>query len=103
MIKVSVYYPNTSEGHFDLDYYQHKHVPMVLERCAGAIKRGEIEVGIAGGEPGSQPPFRIAAHLLFDSLESMQGSFGRHLPAIVADVPNYTNIEPTVQISEVLA
>ena len=102
MIKLSVLYPEAPEARFDLAYYTERHVPLVLARCGNAIKRGEIERGIAGMEPGSTPPFRIAAHLVFDSAESMQASFGRHLPEFLADLPNFTNIQPTVQISELL-
>lgn len=39
-------------------------------------------------------------HLLFDSIEAFQTSFGPHAQAIENDVPNYTNTEPIVQISE---
>jgi uncharacterized protein (TIGR02118 family) len=102
MIKVLVLYPNTPDGRFDLEYYQTRHVPMVIDRCAGAIVRGEIERGVSGFEPGSPAQFCIGAHLIFESAESMQQSFGRHLPEFIADLPNFTNIQPTVQISEVL-
>jgi uncharacterized protein (TIGR02118 family) len=102
MIKVSVLYPNANGGRFDLDYYRNIHVPLVFERCGDAIKRGEMEQGIAGADASSPPPFRIAAHLVFDSAESMQASFGRHLPEFVADLPNFTDIQPMVQVSEVL-
>ena len=102
MIKLTVLYPEAPDARFDLAYYTDTHVPLVLERCGDAIRRGEIERGIAGMEPGSAPPFRIAAHLVFDSTESMQATFGRHLPEFLADLPNFTNIQPTVQISELL-
>jgi len=102
MIKISVLYPNGPDARFDFEYYQHRHVPLVIERCAGAVLRGEIERGIAGAEPGSPAPFCVAAHMIFDSVQSMQESFGKHLAEFVADVPNFTNIQPTVQISEVV-
>ena len=102
MIKVSVLYPNTPDGWFDLDYYQRTHVPLVLQRCGDAIKRGEIERGIAGGDAASPAPFRITAHLLFESLESMQGSFGHHTAEFLADLPNFTDIQPVLQVAEVL-
>jgi hypothetical protein len=35
-------------------------------------------------------------------MESFQNSFGPNAEAIMADAPNYTNAEPTVQISEVI-
>ncbi len=40
-------------------------------------------------------------HLLCDSIEAFQASFGLHAQAILGDIPNYTNTQPTVQISEV--
>jgi uncharacterized protein (TIGR02118 family) len=40
-------------------------------------------------------------HLLFDSVEAFQQSFGPHAETIVGDIPNYTNTQPTIQLSEV--
>jgi uncharacterized protein (TIGR02118 family) len=40
-------------------------------------------------------------HLYFDSVEAFQAAFGPHAPAIMADIPNYTDIQPVIQISEV--
>ena len=102
MIKVSVLYPNTPDGKFDMEYYQSYHVPLVFNRCGDAIKRGEIERGIGGLEPGSDPTFCVAAHMLFDSKESMEETFVANMQEFAADLPNFTNIYPTVQISEVL-
>jgi uncharacterized protein (TIGR02118 family) len=102
MIKMSVLYPNTPEGKFDLEYYTKQHIPLVTQWCEGAIKKGEVERGIAGATPGSEAPYCVAAHLFFDSTESMEQSFYRHLPKIIADMPNFTNLQPVVQISEVM-
>jgi uncharacterized protein (TIGR02118 family) len=40
-------------------------------------------------------------HLLFDSVEAFQQAWGPHAEAIVGDVPNYTNTQPAIQVSEV--
>jgi uncharacterized protein (TIGR02118 family) len=40
-------------------------------------------------------------HLYFDSLADFQAAFGPHAKDIMADIPNYTDIQPTIQISEV--
>src|SRR5260370_32322716 len=40
-------------------------------------------------------------HLYFDSVAEFQSAFGPHANAIVADIPRYTDIQPTFQISEV--
>jgi uncharacterized protein (TIGR02118 family) len=42
------------------------------------------------------------SHLLFDSIESFEGSFGPHAEAILGDVPNFTNTDPVLQISSVV-
>jgi hypothetical protein len=40
-------------------------------------------------------------HILLDALGELPRAFAPHVPKFLADVPNYTNIEPVVQISEV--
>jgi uncharacterized protein (TIGR02118 family) len=40
-------------------------------------------------------------HLYFESAAEFQTTFGPHAVVIMADIPNYTDIQPTIQISEV--
>ncbi|MFT6679278.1 MAG: hypothetical protein ACJAZG_001956, partial [Granulosicoccus sp.] len=47
-------------------------------------------------------PYAAMGNMYFESMESFQNSFGPNAEAIMADAPNYTNAEPTVQISEVI-
>jgi uncharacterized protein (TIGR02118 family) len=101
MIKVSVFYANEEGKKFDMDYYLNSHLPMVQEKLGDAIKGGAVEQGLSGVEPGSPATYATMAHLLFDSVEAFQSAFGPHAEAIMADVPNYTDIQPTFQISEV--
>jgi uncharacterized protein (TIGR02118 family) len=101
MIKVSVLYPNEEGKKFDMDYYLNSHIPMVQEKLGDALKGGAVEQGLGGAEPGSSAIYVAMAHLLFDSVETFQSAFGPHSEAIMADVPNYTDILPTIQISEV--
>ena len=101
MIIVSVLYPNGPGSKFDLDYYLQRHVPMVQQRLGAALKRVAVERGLAGGAPGAPAPFLAMAHLYFDSVEAFQSAFGPHAGAILADVPNYTNTTPVIQIGEV--
>ena len=96
MIKVSVLYPNRPDGHFDMEYYQTRHVPMVLERCGSVVKPGGIERGLGDA------PFCVAGHLLFESRQAMDDALGRHLPEFLADIPNFTNVQPTIQVAEVV-
>jgi uncharacterized protein (TIGR02118 family) len=101
MIKVSVFYPNNVGSKFDIDYYCNRHIPMVRQKLGTACKGAAVEQGIAGPTPGSRPAFVAMGHIYFDSVEAFQTAFGPHADAIMADIPNYTDIEPTLQISEV--
>jgi uncharacterized protein (TIGR02118 family) len=61
-----------------------------------------VEGGVAGATPGSAPAFLAMGHLLFDSVEAYQNSLGPHTTEMVADIPNYTNIQPVIQMSQVM-
>jgi uncharacterized protein (TIGR02118 family) len=101
LIKVSVLYPNTKDCKFDMNYYVNRHMPMVQEKLGAACKSMAVEQGIAGGAPGAPATYVAMGHLYFDSTDSFQTAFTPHAQAIMGDIPNYTDIQPTIQISEV--
>ena len=101
MIKVSVFYPKTDSSSFDMDYYCNSHIPMVQEKVGAALKKVAVEGGLGGGTPDAPPPYAAMGHLYFDTIEAFQSSFGPHAAAIMADVPNYTDVAPVVQVSDV--
>jgi uncharacterized protein (TIGR02118 family) len=101
MIKVSVFYPNSEGSTFDLDYYVNKHMPMVASEVGPALKGTGVEAGLAGGAPGAPAPYACIGTLIFDSVEAFQTSFGPKAGTIMADIPNYTNVAPVIQISEI--
>jgi uncharacterized protein (TIGR02118 family) len=41
------------------------------------------------------------AHLSFDSADAFEKAFAPHAKEIMSDIPNYTKIEPVLQISDV--
>jgi len=101
MVKLSVMYPNQEGTNLDMTYYCNRHIPMVRQLLGSTLKGVSVEQGISGEEAGSPAPYLAMGHLLFDSLEAFQTTFGPHAQAIVGDIPNYTNSEPIVQIGEV--
>ena len=101
MVKVSVFYPNGNGKAFDMEYYCKRHIPLVQRLLGSALKGASVDAGVSGEEPGSRPLYIAMGHLLFDSLQSFQTSFGAHVDEIIADIPNYTNVKPTIQISEI--
>ncbi len=101
MIVVSVMYPD-AEGHkFDMAYYCAKHMPMVQLKLGPACKRVNVLQGLGGDRPGTKPTYSAIGPLWFDSVEAFEGAFGPHAAAILADIPNYTNSQPVIQINEV--
>lgn len=101
MIKVSVLYPNNPGVRFDLHYYCTQHMDIVRKCLGDACKGIAVDQGLASADPGSRAPFVAMGHLYFDSLESFQHSFAPHAERIMGDLPNYTDSQPLIQISEV--
>lgn len=101
MIKVSVLYPNREGMKFDTVYYLDHHIPMVRQLMGSSLKGVSVEQGISGEQPGSPAPYVTTCHLLFDSVQAYQTSFGPHAQEIIEDIPKYTNAEPLIQIGEV--
>ena len=101
MIRVTVLYPNNSGSTFDMDYYLTKHMPMVGARLKPALKSMTVDNGISGAQPGTGAANRVITTLSFDSMETFESAFIPHAAEIQGDIPRFTNIVPTVQISEV--
>ena len=99
MIKVSVYYPNTPGSTFDMDYYINTHMGICRDQLGPALKGVQVEEGLGGAAPGAPATYVAIGHLLFDSVEAFSTAFAPAAAAITGDIPNYTNVEPTIQVS----
>ncbi len=103
MIRVSVLYPNEPGARFDHQYYATTHVQLLNETLATAgLVRVEIDRGVAGGSEESPAPYIAVGHLVFESVEAFGSAMTAHGDALAADMPNYTDLKPSVQISEIL-
>ena len=92
MIKVSVMYPSGDDATFDMDYYKTKHMEIVDRTIKPA--KWDIESGING-------PYIAVGNLYFESIEAMQAGLANQGEAL-ADIPNFTNAESAVQVSQML-
>ena len=93
MIRFSVLYPATDGARFDHDYYREKHVPLAAR--SWNPKRVEIDKGVSG-------PYVAAVHFVFESSDALQAALGsEQTGAIMADVANYTDVQPVIQTSEI--
>ena len=102
MIKVSVMYPNQTGARFDHTYYRDKHMPLVKDRMGDGCLFYTVDKGLAGGAPGTPPTYIGMCHIFAESVESFQAAFGPHAKEILGDIPNYTDLSPVMQISEVV-
>ena len=103
MICVSVLYPSGPGKHFDHEYYERKHRPLVLDRLSShGITRYEIQQGLSGLGPGSEPMFACVGNLYFNAVSEFQQGMTAHGAELQADIPNFTDIQPQFQISEVV-
>src|SRR5215467_1540364 len=102
MIKVSVMYQNKPNVWFDHDYYRTKHLPLIKSRMGAALKYYTIDKGLADRNGKSPGAYVAMCHLLCDSVDEYQSSFGPHALEIDGDIRNFTDVAPIVQISEVV-
>jgi uncharacterized protein (TIGR02118 family) len=101
-IKVSVLYPNGDGKKFDMDYYINVHIPLVSKLLDSALIGATVENGLGSAAPNTPPPFLAMGNLYFTNMGTFENSFGPNAETLMADLPNFTNIEPIIQISEVM-
>ena len=102
LIKVSVMYSYKPNVRFDHDYYRTKHLPLIKSRMGAALKYYTIDKGLADRNGKSPGAYVAMCHLLCDSVDEYQSSFGPHAHEIEGDIRNFTDVTPIIQISEVV-
>jgi uncharacterized protein (TIGR02118 family) len=101
MIKVAILYPNGQGKTFDMDYYSTKHMPMAASLFGDSLKAMAIDKGLASGTPDTPLPYLAIGYFYFETMSSCQNTMKAHSAKLRADVANYTNVKPVIQISEV--
>jgi uncharacterized protein (TIGR02118 family) len=100
IMRVSIYYPSHDGSTFDADYYLSSHMPLVREKLGSALLRDEVWRG--AGEGSSPAPYEVVLHMHCADAESFNAAFAPHAKVLTADIPNYTNITPVIQLEETL-
>jgi uncharacterized protein (TIGR02118 family) len=100
MVRATFSYLNTPSTHFDFSYYVEQHIP----RARGLLNplRVEVDRCLSGEERGSLPRYICVVYLYFASLEDYLSALSAHGDELGRDVPNYTNAELEVLVSEVI-
>lgn len=100
MVRISVLYPNKPGSHFDVEYYLNTHMPMAASLLGDAITGTSVDIGRPG--PDGQPaPFAAIAAFTAETVETFMQAFMPSMGQLQRDIPNYTDIEPVIQISDI--
>ena len=62
----------------------------------------EFDKGVSD-PAGGKAPYVAIAYLKFNSADAFQKALAKHGAEIIGDIPNYTKIEPIMQVNEVMA
>ncbi|MGO9340169.1 MAG: EthD family reductase [Terracidiphilus sp.] len=100
MIKVTFLYPNKPGSRFNAEYYIDVHMPLAIRLLGSALKGVSAEIGLSSAMPDSPPPNAAIASFTFESVEAFSAAVMPHYKELQSDIPNYTDIEPIVQISD---
>jgi uncharacterized protein (TIGR02118 family) len=102
MFRVVILYPKSSDTRFDLDYYQKHHIPLVREIFKGSsLVKIEVDEGLANAFPDQSVPFVSISYFHFENIEDFQLRMAQRGGEIIGDMPNYTNVQPMIQIDRV--
>lgn len=103
MIRVLVLYPHEEGATFDHTYFMEKHLPMVKERLEPrGLLRIEVDKGISATDPNAPPAYSVMNSLMFNTISEVHQAFIAEGRAVMGDIPNYTNTNPTIQINEIV-
>jgi uncharacterized protein (TIGR02118 family) len=98
---ITVLYPNGPDIKFDFDYYAAKHAPLIKRLYGKGIAKIELRRGVAT-QDGSPVPFVAVINIWIGSQKAFDAAAAKHAATLVADVPNFTNGKPVIQIDEIV-
>lgn len=101
MVRVSIFYPSKPGARFDVDYYLNTHMPLAIGTLGSAIKAVSVEIGLISGQPDQPPPFTAICAFTCDTVADFTAAFLPNADVLQGDIPNYTDIAPIIQVSEI--
>jgi uncharacterized protein (TIGR02118 family) len=98
---ITVLYPNRLDVKFDFDYYQSKHIPLIKRLYGRGIAKIELRRGVST-QDGSPIPYVAVINIWIGSQKAFDDATAKHAQELIADVPNFTNARPVIQIDEIV-
>jgi uncharacterized protein (TIGR02118 family) len=103
MHRLTVLFPAKDDETFDYNYYFNNHHKLVVSRLKPeGLVSCEFDKGVSD-PAGEKAPYLAIAYLKFKSVEELQKALAKHGAELVGDFPNYTKIQPIMQVNEVMA
>lgn len=102
MVLATVLYPNQEGSCFDHVYYMAKHSALVRQRWEPmGLTEARFLRGL-GTPDGKAAPYQVIALLTFSSADALQKAVAAYGAEIFSDIPNFTDVQPIVQVNEAL-
>ena len=99
---VTVLYPNTDGVRFDFDYYVKHHLPMIQRAHGPAVSSIVLRRGTETPD-GGKPPYVATLTITIRDQAAFDRNEEVHRDGMIADVPNFSNVFPVIQIDEIVA
>ena len=105
---MTIVYPAGDDIKFDADYYRDHHLKLIMKLYGSSIRRFELRTvppmpaPAIPPAPGAPPPpkFSAAVNIWIANFDAFNANNAKHGPELVADVPHFTNAQPTIQFDE---
>jgi len=91
MLVITILYPRTDDSTFDMDYYTGTHMPLFADVLGDACQ-GWGAATIPEGKYAAMGWAMVSSQDAFNAAMASRGG------EVMADVPNYTNVQPELLV-----
>ena len=103
MIRITALYRNSPEARFDFDYYLKTHMKLSKDRLTDyGMLSYEVEKCLRTMN-GDEPDYVCITHADFENMDGLSKGLDAHGNELMADISNYTNVDPEIEVCEVVA
>ncbi|GGB35832.1 hypothetical protein GCM10011316_04950 [Roseibium aquae] len=99
-ISLQVLYPAGPGTRFDHAYYAETHMALVDKHLGPFLVSAQATKGLSGG-PDKLPGFHAVFTAVFENQDKFRAAMAEAGP-VLADISNYTDVEPQMLIGEVI-
>jgi uncharacterized protein (TIGR02118 family) len=99
----TVLYPRGEGITFNFEYYRDHHLKTIMKLYAGLIDRFELRKGTSGPDGSSPSQYIAVVNIYVADPKGFAEANEKYRDTLVADVPNFTNGQPYIQVDEIFA